>query len=1509
MKFLILNKQNSARTIGQFLLILLLFCFFTKESHGTLRINEFMASNGETLADEDGDYEDWIELQNFGNLPLSLDGWGLSDNAGDPFKWIFPEGTVVEPGAFLLVFASGKDRDGALADEGAESLSPDTVEGLVLRLRAADLEAVNGASVAVWADTSGRGNNAVQPNVARRPTYISEVLNQRPVLRFNRSATQQYFLPTDGFAGMEDFTDFTYIAVARWSGGVQSGFFGGFRGSNLSNAGSVVMEISEPGGGLRLRLPPSIDITASNAISHNRWHVVGAVMDGPGAQARLTRDGELLEEATGTVGRTLLADFERVPVGSSHDDNRTFGGDIAEVLLFNRGLSVEEQAGVERYLEAYYGLGPAALHPHTNFRIAAAGEELLLTRPDGSMADFVGPVAVPRDVSYGRVSESPETWAFFHEPTPGAANTTPVITAPIEPVAFSHPAGTHSAAFDLTLSHPDPEVTVLYTLDGSEPDIDNLGGTTYAYVNSYPNGPFRQNTFTSALYSGPIPIAERSSQPDKLARISSTADSNPSYFPTSPVKKGTVVRARAHRDGASGPVTTATYFVSATNAFSWDLPIVSISVDEDGLFEFFDGIYVAGVDHSTGSGARICNWGNYNRRGRENERDAHIEFFADGERFLEQNGGIRIQGNCSRMRPFKSLRLYGRSTGLEDSYFDYPFFTETVPGAVYPDNRLHRRLILRSPNFYDTAFSRLFHGVYEGVLGRLQPVKQFINGEYWGMAFLRDRFDPYYLQYHYGLDPDNITIIGVSYRHEFEPIPVNYSDRVYTLSSGIPEDLNDFNAMRVFIVGSDMSDPAKYAQAQTWICLDSFINHLILKIFSGDAQYAPEVVYWRTRVAENEGFGDGRWRFFVKDFDSTLETANYVTGLATGTHPRPFGHELFTSLLDNPDFRTRFINRFSDLLNTHFRTERFEEIILRTYDEVAPIWPEITARWLNAELSNPDRPFTLTKRANLLSWARQHPSRQRAHLRSHFSLQPLRPLTVDVSDPLRGRVRVNRILIDEATPGVSPQPYPWVGDYFPEHPVELVALPREGYRFVEWRIESMGDEAPAVYANPFVALDVNEATRVEAIFAPLPPPFIKLTAGSSTALDSSDWFPGESVAPELSALSGDDSVLSASVVEGSLILTAIAAGETTVLLTLAGEGFPTFDHVMRVLVYAEPFVLSQRSYKFDRWAVDEIAGSYPKHMLFTQSDTNDPDLAAPLLFAYRIPPEDARELMDVNFPYAASQRTRINGLGENGISFINTGRGRDLGAAVLSLDTTGASNIRVLWTAGTVIPNSRIYGLRLQYRIGLGGPWLDIPDASGAPIGYVRNVVQGHEFRFDPVTLPVETENQALVQLQWKYHHISGSDGPRSALRLDDIVVAAGSPKHFSEWLLFEVSDPTLRSDPDYSGPFADPSESGFPNLVRYALGLGINEDPTLRMPGLLVEEDGEMFYRFPYDPLLNDVAYRVLASEDLVEWADVLFDSRHYTSPLSGEGWLAIPIDPASNQFIRLLVIPESDF
>lgn len=76
---------------------------------GSLVISEFLSANGIGLLDEDGDAEDWIEIQNTGPSTVNLAGWSLTEDLDDPRKWTFPARTL-GAGQYLVVFASGKNR-------------------------------------------------------------------------------------------------------------------------------------------------------------------------------------------------------------------------------------------------------------------------------------------------------------------------------------------------------------------------------------------------------------------------------------------------------------------------------------------------------------------------------------------------------------------------------------------------------------------------------------------------------------------------------------------------------------------------------------------------------------------------------------------------------------------------------------------------------------------------------------------------------------------------------------------------------------------------------------------------------------------------------------------------------------------------------------------------------------------------------------------------------------------------------------------------------------------------------------------------------------------------------------------------------------------------------------------------------------------------------------------------------------------------------------------------------
>lgn len=72
-------------------------------------VNEVSASNLATVADNFGDYDDWVELYNTTAAPYDISGWWLSDNPNTPMKWALPAGTIVGANARLIIWCSGRN--------------------------------------------------------------------------------------------------------------------------------------------------------------------------------------------------------------------------------------------------------------------------------------------------------------------------------------------------------------------------------------------------------------------------------------------------------------------------------------------------------------------------------------------------------------------------------------------------------------------------------------------------------------------------------------------------------------------------------------------------------------------------------------------------------------------------------------------------------------------------------------------------------------------------------------------------------------------------------------------------------------------------------------------------------------------------------------------------------------------------------------------------------------------------------------------------------------------------------------------------------------------------------------------------------------------------------------------------------------------------------------------------------------------------------------------------------
>jgi hypothetical protein len=137
---------------------------------GDIVINEFMADNENYITDQDGDYDDWMEFYNNGIEDVSLDGYYLSDDASDPYQWVFPD-TTITAGSYIIVWAD-KDED----QEGLHANFKLSASGETIVLSDPSMNLIDEVSyLQQKADTTtGRYYNGTGEFIEMLPTFGAE---------------------------------------------------------------------------------------------------------------------------------------------------------------------------------------------------------------------------------------------------------------------------------------------------------------------------------------------------------------------------------------------------------------------------------------------------------------------------------------------------------------------------------------------------------------------------------------------------------------------------------------------------------------------------------------------------------------------------------------------------------------------------------------------------------------------------------------------------------------------------------------------------------------------------------------------------------------------------------------------------------------------------------------------------------------------------------------------------------------------------------------------------------------------------------------------------------------------------------------------------------------------------------------------------------------------------------------------------------------------------------------
>jgi hypothetical protein len=944
---------------------------FTTMAQPGVVINEIMSSNQSSMADEDGDYPDWIELYNAGSDTVNLEGWGLSDNYMLPFKWVFP-GVTIYPDEYLLVWASGKDRKASPATQ--KLIIPEKSE---------------------WKYLDDGSNQETQ---WRMPEFDDSTWNNGEGMLGYDTNNNTDFGTQISFGSNSSFKHVTYYFRKEF-------------------------EVVDKDKYLELEIKLMIDDGA--VVYLNGQEVIRQNM--PGGDITYATFANVivgtLEISYHLIDASILKNGTNVIAVEVHQCNRTSSDLRFDLKLLSRG----------RYL-------------HSNFSISSSGEEIVLTHPLDGLVDSIPPHELPTNISLGRWPNGTNDFFYYSGGTPGMPNPEERYHQFLQPPVFSHKAGFYDSPFELTIT-ADPEAEIIYTLDGSEPDPDNLEGTTFSYKNSFP-GSLLTSSFRSLDYTEPLYIQDRTPLPEFISTFASDFNGARYTSQNNRLFKGTVIRARAIKENAvPSPEVVHTFFVTPNQQNRYSLAVLSLTTQPNYLFDYYTGMYTPGViweqqANGTRNGGAPAN---YKMNGMEWEKSAYLEFFERDslQPVIAQQVGIRNHGGWSRAHPMKSIRIYARNS-YDIDYFHHSVFPDL------PHDKYKRILLRNSGNDWGRTMLRdaAIQAIFENMNADIQayrPIILFLNGEYWGIHNIRERYDKYYFERTYGVDAEKIDLIEIVAR---------------TTPNAKQGSMAHYNQLSSFLATMNMSVSANYQHAQTLMDVENFIDYQIGQIYSANTDWpGNNNDFWRLQTDSYKPYTpyghDGRWRWLIFDTDfgfngtngPTHNTVAFATAANGPSWPNPPHSTLFLRrLLLNQEFRNHFINRFADLLNTYFLPTRVSSIIDQLSSTIAPEMAEHIRRW--------GRPGSYSGWQNdinnMISFGIHRPSHVRQHITNHFNLAGTARLTLDVSDPAHGKIKVNTIEISTGTPGVGQKPYPWFGDYFRGVPVYLEAMAAPGYIFSYW---------------------------------------------------------------------------------------------------------------------------------------------------------------------------------------------------------------------------------------------------------------------------------------------------------------------------------------------------------------------------------------------------------------------------------------------------------------------------
>lgn len=877
----------------------------TPDSDPDVVVNEILISNKSVLPDERGVFSDVVELHNLTGKELSLSGYWLSDRAEERFRYALPAVTIAADG-YLVVFCDGENR---IAESGELHAGFGLSDGETVVLTSSAGKYTS-AAVKATADNlsllrDGDGNFAVgspSPGFANDENGVSAFLTSR-VDEGAKLVISEVLLRKDGVAYGGLLSDAVEI-YNRSNGPVET------KGWYLSDkdepyryalpertlqAGECMVifcdgSTEEGHTGFALSSTDTLRLTGPN---HKHGAVLTCVPAGDGKSWQfIAASGD--SESGYRAGEISMG-----------QPNTDAGIEAYEKAVLPAGLRISEvMSSNSKYLRSSYGAACdwVELYNGSSGAISLSGW-YLSDDPELLRQGALPAVSIqPGEYFVVFLCKDPEGLKTGYPILPFGLSAAgdrlylsdangivdQVVVPALEPnTSYGRAAGKNG--FSL-LAEPSPCEANGAEAQKSDPPVAETAQGVYDGVSAVDVVLSGDGTIFYTLdCSEPTSASARYDGPIRLTKTS-------------------VIRAVCRKDGCEvSRIVDLTYIINENHS----LPVASLVTTPENLWDYYTGIYADGPNYNDEFPHEYANyWQQW-------EREADVSLFeTDGSGFSEPCG-IRIFGAYSRALDMKSFSCFFRGS-YGASSLDYALFGEEGLDSYEAFIFRNTGQDFNKARMRDPMLTEIAEDYLDMPVQKNRPVVLYLNGEFWGVYYIREKINENYVAGNYNVTQDEVTL---------------------TRANGTTSE--EYQALIQYVRSHDLNDEENYRYVESQIDVQNYMDYIIAEIIICNTDNG-NIKFFKT--------DEGKWTWIMYDVDQSFRTAYFDTVTehlnpgGTGSMDR-FSTALITALLKRTAFRDAFLKRFAWQLREVWTPENIGAYIDRYYAAIKPEMKRDCNKW------------------------------------------------------------------------------------------------------------------------------------------------------------------------------------------------------------------------------------------------------------------------------------------------------------------------------------------------------------------------------------------------------------------------------------------------------------------------------------------------------------------------------------------------------------------------------------